>query len=235
MKLPFVTMLLITCIAMTSPAMTQSSAELLARVDHLVYATPSLQDGIDRLETLLGVRATPGGQHPGRGTRNALVAIGPRSYIEIIGPDPEQSAPAAARPFGIDRLSAPRLVTWSANESDLQGLSTRAAAAGVALGPLSSGSRRRPDGVLLTWRYTDPRTVVSDGLVPFCIDWGTTPHPAASAISGGRLVGVRAEHPQPDRVASELARLGLALAVTRGDHARLIATLDSPRGRIELQ
>jgi hypothetical protein len=233
MKLVFAILLLVTCGAMVSTA--QDAANVLARVDHLVYATPDLAVGIDRLENQLGVRATPGGQHPGRGTRNALIAIGPRAYIEIIGPDPDQPEPAERRPFGIDALTAPRLVTWSANAKDLAGLSQRAVAAGVALGELADGSRRRPDGVLLAWRYTNPRTVVADGVVPFFIDWGSTPHPAASAAAGGRLVGLRAEHPEASRVAKQLGALGLTLAVTQGPMPALIATIDSPRGRVELR
>jgi hypothetical protein len=53
-----------------------ASPQLLGRVDHLVYATPDLKLGIHKLEKLLGVRATPGGQHLGLGTRNALIALG---------------------------------------------------------------------------------------------------------------------------------------------------------------
>ena len=60
-------------------------------IDHLVYATPDLDLGIDTIERLLGVRATPGGQHLGAGTRNALVALGPGTYLEIVGPDPANS------------------------------------------------------------------------------------------------------------------------------------------------
>src|SRR6267142_855367 len=95
---------------------------VLAQVDHLVYATPDLQLGVDTAEKLFGVRATPGGQHPGLGTRNALIALGPASYLEIIAPDPAQPAPEAPRPFGIDDLGAPRLATWAARASALEEL-----------------------------------------------------------------------------------------------------------------
>jgi hypothetical protein len=231
----FLATLVATGSAVLCAAYAQSEDELLGRVDHLVYATPDLNAGIARLEKLLGIRATPGGQHPGRGTRNALVAVGPRAYIEIIGPDPEQPKPAEPRPFGIDTLFEPRLVTWAANTTDLPRVSTLSSQAGIPLGELASGSRRRPDGLLLTWNYTNPRTVVADGIVPFFIDWGTTPHPAASATSGGRLVALRAEHPDADRVRAQLARLGLPLAITSGPTPALIATIEGSRGRVELR
>ena len=133
------------------------SGGLLATVDHLVYATPELNAGVERIEKLLGVKASPGGQHPGRGTRNALLALGPTSYLEIIGPDPEQPTPALPRPFGIDDLKEPRLVAWAAKSMDLARLAREAGRNGVRLGEVISGSRRRADGVMLSWRYTDPR------------------------------------------------------------------------------
>lgn len=217
------------------PSSTPGTPGTLDRVDHLVYAAPDLAAGIARVEQLLGVRATPGGQHPGRGTRNALIALGPHTYLEIIGPDPEQPAPKSPRPFGIDQLTAPRLVTWSAKEQDLAGLSSRAAEKSVRLGALASGSRRRPDGVLLAWNYTDPRTVIADGVVPFFIDWGKTPHPAASAVQGGTLVELTAEHPDPARVTAALNAVGLNLVVKKGSAPSLSAIIDTPRGRVELR
>ena len=128
----------------TGMAQTKTATSLLATVDHLVYATPDLKASIDALEKRLGVRAAPGGQHPGRGTRNALIALSPTSYIEIIGPDPEQPKPDQPRQFGIDTLAEARLVTWAAKSNDLDRTVTRAAGYAVKLGEVLPGSRRRP-------------------------------------------------------------------------------------------
>ena len=224
-------------VALTSIVNAQQSASnaLLARVDHLVYATPDLQRGIDTIEGQLGVKATPGGQHPGLGTRNALVALGPTSYLEIIGPDPDQPKPDGPRRFGIDDLKAPRIVRWVAKTSELEAVAVRAARSNVPLGGVIPGSRRRPDGVVLSWRYTNPNTVAADGLVPFFIDWGTSPHPALTAAPGASLVQLRAEHPDPEQVQRMLNRLGLDLRIIRGFPPAIIATIDSPHGRVELR
>ena len=101
-------------LAMASNAGTHNEAVRMSRIDHLVYATPDLAAGVERVEKLLGVRAVPGGQHPGAGTRNALIGLGDQVYLEIIGPDPDQPKPPRARRFGIDELKSPRLVTWAA-------------------------------------------------------------------------------------------------------------------------
>ena len=208
--------------------------EYLAQVDHLVYATPDLSAGIETIERLLGVHATQGGQHPGLGTRNALVALGPSTYLEIIGPDPEQSKPRGPRRFGIDDLKVPRLVGWVAKGANLEPLVTRARRNSVMLGDVMSGSRKRPDGVLLSWRYTDPAVVLEDRLIPYFIDWGASPHPAVTAASGARLVALRAEHPDAPRVQKMLRDVGLDLPVTRGASPKLVATVDGRKGRVEL-
>ena len=213
----------------------EGAADAVSRVDHLVYATPDLKLGIEAIEKLLGIRATPGGQHPGAGTRNALVALGPSSYLEIIGPDPEQPHPFGPRRFGIDGLKAPRLATWAAKGEDLERLATDAARNGVKLGAVGSGSRKRPDGILLSWRFTSPATLLGDGVVPFFIDWGKTPHPAQTAAAGAALVALRAEHPDARGVGEMLRKLGLPLPVTSAPAPALIATVDCPKGRIELR
>jgi hypothetical protein len=210
-------------------------AALLGSVDHLVYACPDLQAGIDQIESLLGVASTPGGRHPGGGTRNALLSLGPSSYLEIIGPDPEQPEPEEPRLFGIDALTSPRLATWAATGGNLEERSADALRQGIRLGPVKSGSRKSPDGSLLSWRYTSPATVLGGGLVPFFIDWGATPHPAGRAARGARLVTFRAEHPDRASVRDILTKLGLELPVAAGPDPVLIAEVASPKGRVELR
>ncbi|HEX9639565.1 MAG TPA: VOC family protein, partial [Acidobacteriota bacterium] len=72
---------------------------------------------------------------------------------------------------------------------------------------ISSGSRVRPDGVRLSWRLTDPIRRRFDGIAPFFIDWGTSPHPAADLPQRCALIGLRAEHPEAEKVQAALAGL----------------------------
>lgn len=208
---------------------------LIAKIDHLVFATPNLAAGVEQVEKLLGVKTVPGGQHPGAGTRNALIRLGELTYLEIIGPDPDQQKPTSSRRFDIDDLKSSRLVTWAAKSTDLDALVRNAKQHGVNLGQVQAGSRRRPDGVLLAWRLTVSRASNAGGIIPFFIDWGTTEHPASSLPKGCTLVALRAEHPDADRVRAELSSLGLTLRVDARPAPALIATIHTPTGDVELR
>jgi hypothetical protein len=213
----------------------QGSSELLSRVDHLVYASPDLNRGIADIETRLGVKATPGGQHPGVGTRNALVALGPGTYLEVLAPDPDQPPPSQPRTYGVDTVRSPRLAAWFIKGDGIERLREAAVAGGVPYGAIMSGSRRTPEGAELSWRFTDPRVPVADGIVPFVIDWGASPHPARTAATGASLVGLRAVHPEAQRVREMLRELRLDLPVAPGPTPVLIAVVDGLRGRVELR
>jgi len=211
------------------------SAALLARVDHLVYATCELDRGIAEIERLLGVRASAGGRHPAWGTRNALAALGPRCYLEIIAPDPDHSPSAGPRPFGLDAGGPSRLVGWAANATELGALRAAAVRDGVPLGAVLAGSRERPDGTALTWTLTDPNDVVADGIVPFFIDWGLSPHPASTAAVGATLANLHAEHPRADPVRGMLRGLAVPMSVVTGPAPALIAEIDCGKGRVVLR
>ncbi len=207
----------------------------LSRLDHLVYGTPDIEDTVDRLERQTGVRAAAGGQHLGRGTRNALMALGPRAYLEILGPDPEQPEPDEPRWLGIDDLDTPRLITWAATASPLAPFVEEATARGISLGRVQPAHRRRPDGVDLHWELTDPSVMLAGGLVPFFIDWGSGPHPADTAQGGVTVTTLRAEHPEPDEVESLLQALDLDIEVRHSQRPALVAILECPKGTVELR
>ena len=122
-----------------------------------------------------------------------------------------------------------------ANATDLEKLSAEAAQQGIKLGKVNPGGRKRPDGVVLTWKLTDLSTAVADRIVPGFIDWGETPHPARSSAQGAHLVDFRAEHPNPEPVQRMLKQLGIDLPVQAGPQPALIATIVGPKGQIELR
>lgn len=58
---------------------------------------------------------------------------------------------------------------------------------------------------------------------------------ARTAARGASLIELRAEHPDPERVRQLMNQLGLELPVKKGQDPALIATIASPRGRVELR
>lgn len=204
-------------------------------VDHLVYATPDLHRGMREIELLTGVAPAPGGQHAGRGTRNALIALGNGAYLEIIAPDPDQPSPVGGRWLGVDSVMSSRLTTWSVNGSRLIDLRSRAIENGVPLGEVHSASRLRTDGMRLSWSVTDPDPLLADGVIPFFIDWGDSPHPSNSAPRGGTLVDLSVEHPDAEKVRSMLRALDLDVSVTVADRPAIVAVIECPLGRVELR
>jgi hypothetical protein len=202
-------------------------------LDHLVYATPDLVATCRDLEIQLGVRASAGGQHPGRGTHNALISIGPKSYLEIIGPDPLQPE---IRPvwFDIDQLTAPKLITWAVRVDGLEAF-VKEISPNTKVGAVRSGSRKTPDGTTLSWQLTEPQLVQGVGLIPFLIEWNSREHPADSAIAGPCLVQLRIEHPEPESIRKQLNLLRLEVAVAQGSRPALVAIFEGANGLIELR
>lgn len=205
-------------------------------VDHLVYGVPDVGRAIDDLERLLGVRASPGGRHPGRGTHNALITLGSERYLEIIGPDPGQPDFRGTLPFGLNAVRKGRLVTWAAKAPDIERRIAEARRLGYDPGDLLPRSREQPDGTVLRWRLSSLGDRHDDWLVPFLIDWGSSRHPSTSAPRGVTLRRLRAAHPDPNALRKTLKALGVTsdVVIEAGRAARLFAELDSPHGPVEL-
>jgi hypothetical protein len=202
-------------------------------IDHLVYAVPSLPAAVAGVAERFGVRAQAGGKHLGLGTHNALLALGPRTYLEIIAPDPEQPEPSMPRPFGHDGVSHGRLAGWALACDDIDAAVARARSHGYDPGDVTDGRRVGPTGTALRWRMTISRT--AGGLVPFLINWGDTEHPAASAPRGFSLEACHIEHPDPGSLAPLLAALGADVQIKPAAAAALVARLGGPNGSTVLR
>ena len=207
-----------------------SPAELIRCIDHLVYAVPDLESGMREIEELLGVRPAPGGRHPNWGTHNALLSLGPATYLEIVAPDPDVPTPDRGRWLGVSDQQSARLATWVMRSKSIKETVASAQAAGVPLGAIETGSRQTPDGTLLTWSLSDPYALPYDGAVPFLIDWGDTPHPGNSAPLAGELVALSIEHPEWEAVRIALASLDADIEVKEAEAFAMVARIKTSRG-----
>jgi len=202
-------------------------------IDHLVLAVANLEEAIETMDTLLGVRPAMGGRHPGWGTWNALVSLGGSSYLELIAPDPENRESSVSTPEIFSTPSAARMIGWFAKCRDLDAAREILVAKGACPGPVKDGSRALPDGRLLQWQLTDPETMVMDGIFPMLIDWQDSPHPSASAPTGCRLVEFSLVHPNASKVQDLMNSIGIDQVVQAGPSPAISATFETPVGRFE--
>lgn len=211
-----------------------------ATLDHLVVAADRLERGMAHVEACLGVVCEHGGRHPRMGTHNALLRMGPGSYIEVIAIDPDGMPPATPRWFGLDdptiqaRLrERPRLLTWVARTDHI--------AATIDNAAHDPGPARRMQRGDLEWQiaFRTDGALIEDGLVPSLIEWGRdTAHPATQLSNHDlKLERLIARHDHPSRLRAQLDALGLGaiLAVTATDtdalKPGLAALVDTPHGK----
>ena len=200
-------------------------------VDHLVYLVEDLGAAVARLAQL-GLPCSPGGRHPSRGTHNALLRLGPRTYLELLAPDPRATV-APPRWMGIDRGELPRLGRWAIGAgADIAELANRLAPPP----PVRPGRRQLADGTELRWRLTDPGSDPAVAVVPFLIDWGQEgPHPCDTLPDHGvELRELHLFHPEPGRVNPLLAALGAQQKAARGTTPKIEAVFHGRLGRCVL-
>lgn len=203
-------------------------------IDHLIYAHPDLDAAVAAIHRRFGVEAGGGGNHPGRGTHNKLLALGPRTYLELIAPDPSQPAPATPRPYGVEGgATHGGLAGWAVAVEDIEAARAYARANGFDPGPVVDGHRQDTTGRLLHWRVT--ANAQAAGPIPFLISWGATRHPAVDAPAGLRLLSFSVEHPRPSEIRTALAALRVDVDVRRAPRPALVARIESSRGAMELR
>jgi hypothetical protein len=205
-------------------------------LDHMLLAINDRDRGMDWIESKLGVKPVIGGNHPGMGTRNALLSIGPNCYLEIIAPDPDQKT--YTFPIDIRSITEPQIITWCVGTKDIETLVKKAKESGFnIMGPFA-GSRTRPDGKILKWKNAfvqENFRVNNVDPVPFFIEWASdTLHPSQDSPKGCTLQTFEIEHPRAGKLQEVFKSLGLDAKVNQSENAKLIATIASPKGEVKL-
>ena len=197
-------------------------------IDHLVVVAADLEAGVQWCEATLGITPGPGGEHELYATHNRLFKIAtptnPLAYLEIIAINPHAVRPKKKQPtrwFDMDDAALqaavaqePRLVHFVASTPDLLAARMALRMVGIDRGPAVHASRRTSKGVL-NWQIS----VRADGL----------------PRSGITLHSLAVQHPSADKLQAAYEAIGLGqVAVTEGA-ANITATLNTPKGLVQLQ
>jgi catechol 2,3-dioxygenase-like lactoylglutathione lyase family enzyme len=136
---------------------------MLTGIDHVIVAVRELDTAITSYRQA-GFTVVPGGEHPGQGTHNALVALGDGSYLELLAFHNENRAHRWYVPWqrGIGIVD----VCLGSNDLDRDVEAYRRA--GVTVGDAIDRHRVRPDGRRVEWRLAVPHGLCQRA-VPFLI------------------------------------------------------------------
>lgn len=219
--------------ALLSSCATVSQQKPPVQIDHIIVGVSDLEAGVRKFEQLSGVRAVPGGAHPGQGTRNALVSLGDGTYLELYAPNPAEkiASPAVAE---LQSLTGLKPLGWAVSTTDIDGLRSNFGALGLPLSPPEPGSRVRPDRSVLEW-VTFGFEKFDHSLAPFFIQWKNQKlHPSRTSPGGCRLLSIRLLDPAPAALKSAVGPLGLDVEVDQAAEKQMEVRISCPRGTLAL-
>jgi hypothetical protein len=151
------------------------------RLDHLSYAAgpDGLAATAQRIGGLLGTDFVDGGVHPRFGTRNMILPMADRTYLEIVEVLDHPASDKA--PFGQAVRARSALgggwLGWVVAVDDISVVERRLGRESV------KGNRHRPDRTELLWRQIGVHGLISDPQLPFFVQWESPAdmHPSVGA------------------------------------------------------
>lgn len=216
------------------------------RVDHLVVAAHSLEQGLAWCESTLFVTPSPGGEHPLMGTHNLLLKIETaqfaRAYLEIIAINPQAPDPRRRRWFDLDDAQLrqavkekPRLIHFVASCDRSAVASSALDQLGIDRGVQLAAERDTQHGPL-RWKITvrEDGQRLFYGTLPTLIEWDGA-HPAERLPDSGlKLLSLTATHPRPDDLFMAYRAIHLEQVGIDAGSPNLIARLMTPLGEVTL-
>lgn len=160
------------------------------RLDHVSFAVgPSgLADTTHELSERLQATFIDGGVHPRFGTRNMVMPLADRQYLEVVEVLDHPASDKA--PFGQvvrERSeSGGGWMGWVVAVDDLEPVEKRIGRHAVP------GNRHRPDGFNLQWRQIGVKGLQADPQLPFVVCWDipANEHPSQAERSEIKLVAL---------------------------------------------
>ena len=199
------------------------------KLDHLVWASPSLDDAMAAFADMSGVEPMAGGRHMGLGSRNAVAALGPDVYLAIDGPDETQPLEGnyGAR---LKALPGAVLSRFAVQTDDLAAAQKVLADHGYT-SEVKPGGRSGANGQTYSWESLAVSDTSLGAGMPLIKTWLTPDHPSAEAPAGCRLIALTVAHPEADKLRAFYDALGLDLPVVDGSAPALTAEVEGPKGR----
>ena len=211
------------------------------RVDHVSYAAE--HDGVhataERIGKLLGVKPVDGGVHPRFGTRNVILPLAHRLYVEVVESLDHPASDKA--PFGqvvkARSESGGGWLGWVIRVDDISEIEERL---GREAAP---GNRTRPDGVELRWKQIGIKGTQADPQLPFFVEWETSDsHPGLGAEDSGVSIESLEIAGDPDRVCEWLGLpvtetttiIDFSFVAPRGTPGLLSVTFDTQDGAVTI-
>ena len=227
------------------------------QIDHLVVIAKTLELGVQWCEDKLGITPGPVVEQAQFGTHSRSFKIAtpsnPLAFLEVIAINPEAKRSAnapATRWFDMDDAALqaaiatePRLLHFVVHTDDIQAARIALQIQGIERGPAVHANRHSRRG-LLQWQITvrDDGQRLFDGALPSLIQWGKPDaaeplrlHPRNTLPrSGVTLQSLTVTHPTAAKLQAAYEAIGLSgMAVATGP-ANLTATLNTPKGIVEL-
>ncbi len=204
------------------------------KIDHIVWAVPNFEKGIEYFENLTGVTPTFGGYHKTLGTKNALVNLGDGIYFEILAID-EDSPIKPPRWMGIDLITKPTVTRWALKSSDLEKDSQVLKNYHSDLAEIKGGQRTLSSGDILKWQLTMPLAEPEIEVAPFLLNWSASAaHPTNNLPIECNLVEIQFSHPSPKSIRPLLKYFGFEKFLKKGDKEKISIKLKTPLGIVEI-
>jgi hypothetical protein len=210
-------------------------------LDHVSFAVGprGLAGTTEELGQLLGAEFLDGGIHPRFGTRNMILPLQNRQYLEVVEVLDHPASDKAAFGQAVRERSAlgGGWMAWCVSVDDMTAVERRIGRHSVP------GNRRRPDGFNLEWRQIGTSSMRADPQLPYVTHWEIDPseHPSQMAESNISLVALDIAG-SPDRLANwlgepainALEQIEVNWNAPNGAPGVLAATFRTPNGDVRI-